>query len=403
MGTNFCGGLGRTVPKRAPVAVAASVPKGGKAGARTKPGPSRAHAAHRTQASRTHPVTNPVDAAAETERRKEEHLRIPLEKDVQSIANPWDAIRLRHHAVPELDRDEVDLTTTFLGRRLEAPLQVTGMTGGARKAKEFNARLAAAASAHGLAMGVGSQRAALENPALEDTYTTILDHDVPMRLANLGLPQLILWGDQAGDKARQAVAMVEAHALCIHLNYLQEAAQPEGDTVAAGGLEAIRRVAKAAKVPVVAKETGAGIDAAAAKLLVAAGCQGIDVGGLGGTSFAAVEHHRAVAQGDAVKARLGKTFWDWGIPTPTSVVMVRGAVAKSTPVVATGGLRTGLDAARALALGADVAGFAGHMFRAAAQGPDAASQEAGILVEELRTAMFLTGSRRPADLTHKVL
>jgi isopentenyl-diphosphate delta-isomerase len=335
--------------------------------------------------------------AAETERRKEEHLRIPLEKDVQSIPNPWDAVRIPHDAVPEVDRDGVDLTTRFLGRTLEAPIQITGMTGGAAKAKEFNARLAAAAAAHGFAMGVGSQRAALENPRLADTYTVILEHEVPMRMANLGLPQLILWGDDAPAKAKEAVAMVEAHALCIHLNYLQEAVQPEGDTVAKGGLAAIARVAKALKVPVVAKETGAGISAGAAQRLVKAGCKAIDVGGLGGTSFSAVEHHRAVQQGDAAKARLGRLFWDWGIPTPECVAAVRAALPE-VPLVATGGLRHGLDAGRAIWLGADLAGFAGTAFRAAARGPDAATLELGIVKEELKTTLFLAGAPRPSSL-----
>ena len=133
--------------------------------------------------------------AAETERRKEEHLRIPLEKDVQSIPNPWDAVRLLHNALPELNKDQVDLTTMFLGRKLQAPIQITGMTGGAQKARDFNDALAAAAAKHGVAMGVGSQRAALENPKLADTYSVILDHKVPMRMANLGLPQIILWGE----------------------------------------------------------------------------------------------------------------------------------------------------------------------------------------------------------------
>ena len=338
------------------------------------------------------------DAAAETERRKEEHLRIPLERDVQSIPNPWDAIRLRHNALPEMDKADVDLSTRFLGRKLAAPLQVTGMTGGARKAKEFNDRLARAAALHGLAMGVGSQRAALENPKLADTYAVILEHDVPLRFANLGLPQLILWGDEAASKAKQAVAMVEAHALCVHLNFLQEAVQPEGDTGARGGLAAIRRVAKALAVPVIAKETGAGLDGRTAKRLVAAGVQGIDVGGLGGTSFSAVEHHRAVEQGDAVKARLGKTYWSWGIPTPEAVRSVRKALPK-VPLVATGGLRNGLDALRALALGADLAGFAGHLFRAAATGPDGATREAGLLLEELKTGLFLLGLPSPSAVT----
>lgn len=335
--------------------------------------------------------------AAETERRKEEHLRIPLEKDVQSIPNPWDAVRLRHNALPEMDKADVDLATTFLGRRLKAPLLVTGMTGGARKAKEFNARLAAAAAAHGLAMGVGSQRAALENPGLADTYSVILDHDVPLRIANLGLPQVILWGDEAVAKAKEAVAMVKAHALAIHLNFLQEAVQPEGDTGAKGGLDAIRRLCKALNVPVLAKETGAGIAGETAAALQKAGVAAIDVGGLGGTSFSAVEHWRAVDQGDEAKARLGRTFWDWGIPTPRSLQECRAA-CPTLPLIATGGLRNGLDAARALALGADLAGFAGHLFRAAATGPDGATKEAGLVLEELRTAMFLAGSRRPQGL-----
>ena len=338
--------------------------------------------------------------AAETERRKEEHLRIPLEKDVQSIPNPWDAVRLRHNALPEMDKADVDLATMFLGRRLKAPLLVTGMTGGARKAREFNDRLAAAAAAHGLAMGVGSQRAALENPGLADTYSVILDHDVPMRIANLGLPQVILWGDEAVAKAKEAVRMVKAHALAVHLNFLQEAVQPEGDTGAKGGLEAIRRLAKGLAVPVIAKETGAGIAGKTAAALEKAGVAAIDVGGLGGTSFSAVEHWRAVDQGDEAKARLGKTFWDWGIPTPQSLQECRAA-CPTLPLIATGGLRNGLDAARALALGADLAGFAGHLFRAAATGPDGATKEAGLVVEELRTAMFLTGSRRPQDLGGK--
>lgn len=338
--------------------------------------------------------------ALETERRKEEHLRIPLEKDVQSIPNPWDAIRLRHSALPEISKGDVNLETRFLGRALQAPLQITGMTGGAKKAKEFNDRLAAAAAEHGVAMGVGSQRAALENPALSDTYRVILDHDVPLRMANLGLPQIILWGQNAAAKAEAAIEMVDAHALCIHLNYLQEAVQPEGDTVAAGGLAAIADLVKALRGPVVVKETGAGIPGPAAKSLQQAGIAALDVGGLGGTSFSAVEHYRAVDQHDLIKARLGKTFWDWGIPTPDSLRQCKTAAPK-LPLVATGGLRNGLDAARALALGASVAGYAGHIFRAASHGPAAAAAELSILKEELKTALFLAGVSRPSQLTEE--
>ena len=336
--------------------------------------------------------------ALETERRKEEHLRIPLERDVRSMPNPWHGIRLTHSAVPECDKDAVDLSTKFLGKNLAAPIQVTGMTGGARKAKEFNDRLAAAAAEHGVAMGVGSQRAAIENPKLADTYSVILDHDVPLRFANLGLPQVILWGDEAVDKAKEAVAMVKAHALYIHLNYLQEAVQPEGDTVAKGGLAAVKALTKGLKVPVLAKETGAGMTGATAAVLAKAGVGAIDVGGLGGTSFSAVEHHRAVDQGDALKARLGKTYWDWGIPTPVALREAR-ASCPDLPLVATGGLESGLDALKALALGADVAGFAGHLFRAAARGPTAAAQELSGIKEELKTGLFLLGLTSPASVS----
>ncbi len=336
--------------------------------------------------------------ALETERRKEEHLRIPLERDVRSMPNPWHPIRLTHNAVPECDKDAVSLATTFLGKKLAAPIQVTGMTGGAKKAKEFNDRLAAAAAEHGVAMGVGSQRAAIENPKLADTYSVILNHDVPLRFANLGLPQVILWGDEAVDKAREAVAMVKAHALYVHLNYLQEAVQPEGDTVAKGGLAALKALAKGLKVPVLAKETGAGMTGATAAALAKAGVKAIDVGGLGGTSFSAVEHHRAVDQGDALKARLGKTYWDWGIPTPAALRQAR-ASCPDLPLVATGGLESGLDALKALALGADLAGFAGHLFRAAARGPDGASAELAGIKEELKTGLFLLGVTSPASVS----
>ncbi len=335
-------------------------------------------------------------SAEETERRKEEHLRIPLEKDVQSIPNPWDAVRLRHEPLGGLDKSDVDLGTTFLGHRLAAPVQITGMTGGAQRAKAFNDRLAAAAAAHGLAMNVGSQRAALENPDLEDTYRVILDHDVPFRGANMGLHQLILWGDDAVARAEAAIEMVDAHGLWIHLNPLQEAVQPEGDTQGKGALVAIEKLVRELKAPIMIKETGAGMDGRTAKVLLDAGVAAIDVGGLGGTSFSAVEYHRAVDQGDAMKARLGKTFWDWGIPTPYAVASARTA-CPGLPLVATGGLRTGLDAARALALGADLAGFAGTMFRAAAD--EKATEEALMLLEELKTSLFLAGVRRPGLLS----
>ncbi len=330
----------------------------------------------------------------QTQQRKADHIRINLEEDVQATENPWDSVRLRHKALPEVDRDSVELSTQLLRQSLDAPIVITGMTGGASEAKSINENLAKAAAAHGVAMGVGSQRAAIEDPSLADTYSVVADHDVPLRIANIGVPQLVAWGaDEAFEKAREAVEMVDAHALAIHLNYLQESVQPEGDTQASGSVDAIERICERFRVPVMVKETGAGIGGTVAKVLLHAGVDAIDVGGLGGTSFSAVEAYRARQASDTRQERMGRTFWDWGIPTPQAVREVRQAVGDKgdAEVVATGGLRHGLDAARALAVGADAAGFGSVMLKAAAKGPDEASEELGVLIEELKTALFLTG------------
>lgn len=325
--------------------------------------------------------------------RKADHLRINLEKDVKATSNPWDAVRLRHNALPEIDRDDVDLSTELLGRVLRAPIIVSGMTGGAPQAKAVNENLARACAELGLGMGVGSQRAALVQPDLEPTYSCVRDHDIPLRLANLGLPQLLEWGpERSFENARKCVEMVDAHALAIHLNFLQESVQPEGDVNGRGGLAAIQRLAKVFRVPLMVKETGAGIGGTVARALVRTGIKAIDVGGWGGTSFSAVEVHRAEAAKDEMRARLGTTFWDWGIPTPLCVQEVVPVVdPNKVQVVATGGIRNGLDAARALALGADAVGIAGAILPAASQSHQAALKELRFITEELRNALFLGG------------
>lgn len=329
---------------------------------------------------------------ATIQERKAEHLRINLERDVKASRNPWDDVRLRHNALPEIDRDQVDLGLDLFGRRLEAPVVISGMTGGAPEAEGVNRNLARAAAELGLAMGVGSQRAALVQPDLEPTYACVKEFDVPLRLANVGLPQLIQWGqDEAVRKARTCVEMVDAHALAVHLNFLQEAVQPEGDTDGRGGLKAVTDLAKVFRVPIVVKETGAGIGGPVARALLRTGVKGIDVGGWGGTSFSAVEVYRAEQQKDDLRARLGTTFWDWGIPTPTALRETVEVVDGKIQVVATGGIRHGLDAARALALGADAVGIAGAILPAAATSYEATLAELRAFVEELRTALFLGG------------
>jgi isopentenyl-diphosphate delta-isomerase len=309
----------------------------------------------------------------------------------------WNDIQLIHNALPEIDFDEVDPSATFLGKRLRAPLVITGMTGGFPGAAAINDNLARAAAEVGVAMGVGSERAAILKGQYPESYACVARHPVPLKFANIGAPQIVAQrpGDPVlgADEARAAMELIGADALAIHLNWLQEMVQPEGDRRARGCLDEIGRLAR--EVPVLAKETGAGLSRPVGERLKAKGVRAFDVSGTGGTSFAAVEHHRAVAKGAHREARVGKTFWDWGIPSPVSV---RNLVPLGLPVVASGGVRSGLDVARALALGATAAGIAGGVLRAASSGYEETREELQALVHELRVAMFLTGSATLDDL-----
>ena len=330
-----------------------------------------------------------------TEQRKAEHVNIILQENVSAEYNYWNDVHLVHKALPEIDLDDIDVSCTLFGHKLNAPLVISSMTGGFGMAREINANLAKAAAEVGVAMGVGSQRAALEKPDLVDTYAVVKDHDVPLRFANLGAPQLV---PQEGKRAygledaRRAMAMVDAHMLIVHLNFLQEVVQPEGDRRARGVLPAIAKIAS--KLPVVAKETGAGISRDVAARLKKAGVKGIDVGGLGGTSFSAVEHYRARKEAQTLKERLGATFWNWGIPTPASVILANVGL----PIVATGGIRSGLDVAKALALGASAAGMAKPMLEAAKVNARAVVDELQAVIAELRAAMLLTGCETVSEL-----
>jgi isopentenyl-diphosphate Delta-isomerase len=276
------------------------------------------------------------------------------------------------------------------------------MTGGHPDAREINRRLAAAAQRHGLAMGVGSQRAALRRPELVPTYAVVRE-TAPnaLLLGNLGAAQLVpqASGDLIGAGGiRAAVEMIGADALAIHLNFLEELVQTEGDRRAAGIREALRAAVAASPVPVVAKETGAGLSRDAAFELARLGVAALDVGGAGGTSFAAVEVKRAAERGDLRGVRLGQTFREWGLPTAVSVV---GAAVTGLPVVATGGVRSGLDAAKALALGAGLVSVGRPLLVAAMAGGDAIDEWIEQFVEELRSAVFLSGVRTCREL-HRV-
>ena len=230
-----------------------------------------------------------MEEPSRTEQRKAEHVNIILKEDVSAGYDYWGDVHLLHRALPEIDLDDIDLRVKLFGRRLEAPLVISSMTGGFGMGGEINANLAKADAEVGVAMGVGSQRAAIEKPELEPTYAVVKDYDVPLLFANLGAPQLV---PQAGKRAygasdaKKAMDMIGADALIVHLNFLQEVVQPEGDRRAKGCLAAIKTLA--ARFPVMAKETGAGISRDVAKALRRAGVRAIDVGGLGGKSFSAV-------------------------------------------------------------------------------------------------------------------
>ncbi|MGA7860772.1 MAG: type 2 isopentenyl-diphosphate Delta-isomerase [Thermoplasmata archaeon] len=329
--------------------------------------------------------------------RKAEHVKVVLGQNVEGRYRYWDDVQLFHNALPEIDFNEVDPSVEFFGKRLEAPLMITGMTGGYPGAVTINSNLARAAADVGIAMGVGSERAAILKGTYPESYSCVAKFAVPLKFANIGAPQII--PQSPGDRviglpeARAAMELIGADALAIHLNFLQEMVQPEGDRKARGCLDQIQTLAR--ELPVLAKETGAGLSRYVGERLRVAGVRAFDVSGTGGTSFAAVEHHRAVAQGADREARVGKIFWNWGIPSPVSV---RELVPLELPIVASGGIRSGLDIARAVALGATAAGIAGGILRAAATGYKEARMELEQIIYELKVAMFLTGSRNLDEL-----
>ncbi len=286
--------------------------------------------------------------AEETQSRKADHIRICLEQKAQAkkATAGFEDIQFIHRALPELDREKISLATSFFGKKLSAPIIVGAMTGGTREAKKINASIAQAVEELHLGMGVGSQRAAIENEKLELTYAVARKKaPTAFLIANIGGVQLA--HGYGLKEARKAVEMIEANALAIHMNPLQEAIQPEGQTNFQDVLSKIGEIVADLDVPVIVKETGCGISAEDAKALEAVGVKAIDVGGVGGTSFAAVEFYRAVGG-----KKTDELFWDWGIPTTVSLIETTQTV--KIPVVASGGVRNGIDVAKSIALNASL-------------------------------------------------
>lgn len=327
------------------------------------------------------------------EQRKSDHIRINLEEDVASRSTSGlEGMRFMHQALPELDMPAIDTSLSLFGRRLNGPLLISCMTGGTEEARAINRNLATAAQHAGVAMGLGSMRAAVVRPELAHTFQV---RDVApdiMLFANIGAVQLN-YGFSA-DQCRQAVEMIGADALVLHLNPLQEALQPEGDVNWSGLVAKIGQVVRQMPVPVIAKEVGWGISPHAAKQLVDAGVAAIDVAGAGGTSWSQVEMYRAKTE---VQRRVAEAFVNWGIPTAESIRHVR-TVAPHLPVIASGGLKNGVDGAKCLALGATMFGMAGPFLRAATVSDQAALDEIDVMLRQLRVVMLCTGASNLAAL-----
>lgn len=338
------------------------------------------------------PDATPV-GSREIEARKSRHLDVCLEDDVAShIGAGFANVRLRHEALPECALADVDLRTIFFGHALAAPLLISSMTGGTERARAINERLAMAAERAGIAFALGSQRAALEAPELLRTYDVRAVAPNVVLFANLGAVQFN-YGVTVDD-ARRTVENVGANGLYLHLNPLQEALQPSGDTNFRDLLRPIAAICARLEVPVIAKSVGAGISPRTAARLLDAGVAAIDVAGAGGTSWARVEGRRS---GDPERERLAETFGGWGYPTAEATRDLRAAFPEAL-IVASGGVRTGIDVAKAIALGANLAGAALPFLEPATHSAEAVSTEIELMIAGLRIAIFASGCRRPSDL-----
>ena len=320
--------------------------------------------------------------------RKAEHIRLALSDQMQLGAHFFDRLGFRHCALPEMDYDEIDLSSDFLGKPMRAPLLISCMTGGTDRAAQINRNLAAAAERTGVAFGVGSQRKALEDPETAASFEVrSVAPNAPV-LANLGAVQLNY--GCGPEECRRVVEMIDADALVFHLNPLQEAIQPEGQTNFKGLLPKMAKVVEALDVPVIAKEIGCGVSSEVAESLVRIGIRIIDSAGLGGTSWARIEARRAS------DPDIGDLFADWGIPTPDSIREL--AAVPGVSVIGSGGIRNGIDVAKAVALGSDVVGMAYPFLEAATRSAEAVEGVLTRTVRELKICMLCLGVRNLAEL-----
>ena len=327
-----------------------------------------------------------MSKVAPIDQRKADHIKINLEQDVRSaLTSGLENYRFTHEALPELDLNRIDTTLSLFGKKLNSPILISSMTGGTDTAKTLNMRLAEAAQECGVAMGVGSQRAAIEHPEQAETFQVRKAAPDILLFANLGAVQLNY--DYGIDQCRKAVDMIEADALILHLNPVQEAVQDAGDVNFSGLAKKIEEVCKKIEVPVIAKEVGWGISERTAKLLADCGVSAIDVAGAGGTSWSQVEMHRAP---DEFTRQLAGTFVGWGIPTADSILNVKKVLPDMT-IFASGGLKDGLDIAKCIALGATLGGMAGPFLKAAAISNENVVEMMKLTIRQIEVTMFAAG------------
>ena len=338
----------------------------------------------------------------EVKQRKIEHVTVALGQDVSAPQRAnWNDIQFVHQALPEVDLDGIDTSVTFLGHRLRYPIFVSSLTGGHPDVLHINRNLARAAAQYGLALGVGSQRAAIVNPDVADSYAITREHAPnAFLIANIGAPQLIAQARHEAftlEQVQRAIDMIGANALAVHMNSLQEAAQPEGDRRAVGEAAALKKLTSQLNIPVIAKETGAGVCREQALLLRSCGVSAIDVGGAGGSSMSAMEAARSRSRGDERTLNIGLLYRDWGIATPIAVVEAGTA---RLPLISTGGVRNGLDIARALSLGATLIGMGFPFLKAASESYEKVCELLETVIAEMKVAMQLSGAANIEQLQH---
>ncbi len=322
-----------------------------------------------------------------TKKRKDDHINYSLKKNVQSFkTGGFEDVEFIHSSVPEVNFDEMDTKINIFGKNLDYPLIVSAITGGTERAKKINENIARVCDKFNIGMGVGSQRAMIEDASLTETYSVRENAENILLIANLGLPQFILGYTER--EAKKAVESIKADVLAVHLNALQEIVQPEGDTNFKGGLKVLRKLKEKVRFPIIAKETGAGISKETAEKLNF--LDGIDVGGLGGTSFSAVEYYRIKNS----QKEIAELFWDWGIPTVQSIMETR---PYTNVLIATGGIRTGIDVAKSIAIGADCCGIAHPVLKTAENYEKLEAAVENILLQ-LKKTMFLTGCENVKEL-----